>query len=49
MSVLKIGGWMAAVLPDNVLFKRGADEKVEQRLLSNFRLHTILRLLTRIF
>ena len=49
MSVLKIGGRAAVVLPDNVLFEGGAGERVRQRLLGNFRLHTILRLPTGIF
>ncbi|PSM51445.1 type I restriction/modification system, methylation subunit [Campylobacter blaseri] len=49
MSILKIGGRAAVVLPDNVLFEGGAGEKVRQRLLSSFRLHTILRLPTGIF
>ena len=49
MSVLKIGGKAAVVLPDNVLFEGGAGEKVRQRLLKDFNLHTILRLPTGIF
>ncbi|QCD51961.1 type I restriction-modification system subunit M [Campylobacter sp. RM16192] len=49
MSVLKISGRAAVVLPDNVLFEGGAGEKVRQRLLGGFRLHTILRLPTGIF
>ena len=49
MSLLKIGGKAAVVLPDNVLFEGGAGEKVRKRLLSEFRLHTILRLPTGIF
>lgn len=49
MNVLKIGGRAAVVLPDNVLFEGGACEKVRQRLLSGFRLHTILRLPAGIF
>ena len=49
MSLLKIGGKAAVVLPDNVLFEGGAGEKVRKRLLSEFNLHTILRLPTGIF
>ncbi|MGX3011023.1 N-6 DNA methylase [Helicobacter sp. 23-1044] len=49
MSLLKIGGKAAVVLPDNVLFEGGAGERVRKRLLSEFDLHTILRLPTGIF
>ena len=49
MSLLKIGGKAAVVLPDNVLFEGGAGERVRKRLLSEFNLHTILRLPTGIF
>ena len=49
MSLLKIGGKAAVVLPDNVLFEGGAGEKIRKRLLSEFNLHTILRLPTGIF
>lgn len=49
MSLLKIGGKAAVVLPDNVLFEGGAGEKVRKRLLSEFNLHTVLRLPTGIF
>ncbi|MCR4941820.1 MAG: SAM-dependent methyltransferase [Campylobacter sp.] len=49
MSVLKIGGKAAVVLPDNVLFEGGAGERVRKRLLKDFNLHTILRLPTGIF
>lgn len=49
MSVLKIGGKAAVIVPDNVLFEAGAGEKVRKRLLKDFKLHTILRLPTGIF
>ena len=49
MTVLKIGGRAGVVVPDNVLFEGGAGEKVRQRLLKQFNLHTILRLPTGIF
>jgi len=49
MSILKIGGHAAVVIPDNVLFEGGAGEKVRKKLLRDFNLHTILRLPTGIF
>lgn len=49
MTVLKTSGRAAVVIPDNVLFEGGAGEKVRQRLLKQFNLHTILRLPTGIF
>lgn len=49
MTILKIGGRAAVVVPDNVLFEGGAGEKVRQRLLKEFNLHTVLRLPTGIF
>ena len=49
MTILKIGGRAAVVVPDNVLFEGGAGEKVRKRLLKEFNLHTILRLPTGIF
>ncbi len=49
MTVLKIGGRAAVVVPDNVLFEGGAGEKVRKKLLKDFNLHTILRLPTGIF
>lgn len=49
MTILKIGGKAAVVVPDNVLFEGGAGEKVRQRLLREFNLHTVLRLPTGIF
>lgn len=49
MSLTAIDGRAAVVLPDNVLFEGGAGEKIRRRLLSEFNLHTILRLPTGIF
>lgn len=49
MIMLKNGGRAAVVLPDNVLFEGGAGETIRRRLLSDFNLHTILRLPTGIF
>ena len=37
------------VLPDNVLFEGGAGETIRKKLLTDFNLHTILRLPTGIF
>ncbi|MDR2563169.1 MAG: type I restriction-modification system subunit M [Prevotellaceae bacterium] len=49
MLTLKNGGRAAVVLPDNVLFEGGAGEIIRKKLLSDFNLHTILRLPTGIF
>lgn len=49
MLMLKAGGRAAVVLPDNVLFEGGAGETIRKKLLSDFYLHTILRLPTGIF
>ena len=49
MLMLKQGGRAAVVLPDNVLFEGGAGESIRKKLLSDFNLHTILRLPTGIF
>lgn len=49
MLLLKVGGRAAVVLPDNVLFEGGAGEVVRRKLLSDYNLHTILRLPTGIF
>ena len=49
MSIVKTGGRVAIVLPDNVLTDVGATVKVRERLLKEFNLHTILRLPTGIF
>ena len=49
MVMLKNGGRAAIVLPDNVLFEGGAGEVIRKKLLTEFNLHTILRLPTGIF
>jgi type I restriction enzyme M protein len=49
MLMLRDGGRAAVVLPDNVLFEGGAGETIRKKLLSDFNLHTILRLPTGIF
>lgn len=49
VSLLKIDGKAAVVLPDNVLFEGGAGEKIRKKLLENCDVHTILRLPTGIF
>ena len=49
MQLLKTSGRAAVVLPDNVLFEAGAGETIRKKLLSEFNLHTILRLPTGIF
>ncbi|WP_335991005.1 class I SAM-dependent DNA methyltransferase [Glycomyces sp. MUSA5-2] len=49
MASLDMNGRAAVVLPDNVLFEGGAGEKIRDRLLKEFDLHTILRLPTGLF
>ena len=49
MSIVKTGGRVAVVLPDNVLTDANATAKVREKLLKDFNLHTILRLPTGIF
>lgn len=49
MSIVKTGGRVAVVLPDNVLTDGGPTAKVREKLLKDFNLHTILRLPTGIF
>ena len=49
MSIVKTGGRVGVVLPDNVLTDGNATAKVREKLLKNFNLHTILRLPTGIF
>lgn len=49
MSIVRTGGRVAVVLPDNVLTDGGATAKVREKLLKDFNLHTILRLPTGIF
>lgn len=49
MSIVKTGGRVGIVLPDNVLTDGNATAKVREKLLRDFNLHTILRLPTGIF
>ncbi len=49
MSIVKTGGRVAVVLPDNVLTDGNSTAKVREKLLKEFNLHTILRLPTGIF
>jgi type I restriction enzyme M protein len=49
LSMMKVGGKAAVVLPDNVLFEAGIGEIVRKRLMQDADLHTILRLPTGIF
>ncbi len=44
ISILKVGGRAAIVLPDNVLFEEHAGREVRKLLLQDCDLHTILRL-----
>ena len=48
MSILASNGRAGVVLPDNVLFEREG-QKIREKLLKGFNLHTILRLPTGIF
>lgn len=48
-TILKTDGRAAVVLPDNVLFERGAGERIRRQLLKLFDVHTLLRLPTGIF
>jgi type I restriction enzyme M protein len=49
VSMLKVDGKAAVVLPDNVLFEGGAGEQIRRKLLETCDVHTILRLPTGIF
>lgn len=49
MSIVKTGGRVGVVLPDSVLTDGNSTEKVREKLLKEFNLHTILRLPTGIF
>lgn len=49
MSIVRTGGRVGVVLPNNVLTDGGATAKVREKLLKDFNLHTILRLPTGIF
>ena len=48
-TILKTDGRAAVVLPDNVLFERGAGARIRRQLLKQFDVHTLLRLPTGIF
>jgi len=48
-TILDINGRAAVVVPDNVLFEGGVGETLRRRLLSDFNVHTLLRLPTGIF
>jgi type I restriction enzyme M protein len=48
-TILDINGRAAVVLPDYVLFEGGAGETIRRRLLTEFDVHTLLRLPTGIF
>ena len=49
MSIVQTGGRVGVVLPDSVLTDAGTTEKVREKLMKDFNLHTILRLPTGIF
>ncbi|MXX01952.1 MAG: SAM-dependent DNA methyltransferase [Acidimicrobiia bacterium] len=49
VSLLRVGGSAAVVVPDNVLFQAGAGETIRSRLLHDCDVHTLLRLPTGIF
>ncbi len=49
ISLLRVGGSAAVVVPDNVLFEAGAGETIRRRLLHDCDVHTLLRLPTGIF
>jgi type I restriction enzyme M protein len=48
-SILKINGKAAVVVPDNVLFEGGPGETIRRKLLSDYDVHTLLRLPTGVF
>jgi len=48
-TLLKDGGRAAIVVPDNVLFEKGAGETIRRRLLYECDVHTMLRLPTGLF
>lgn len=49
MTILEINGRAAVIVPDNVLFEGGAGETIRRKLLTDFDLHTMLRLPTGLF
>jgi type I restriction enzyme M protein len=48
-TLLKINGRAAVVVPDNILFEGGAGETIRRKLLSDYDVHTLLRLPTGLF
>ncbi|MBV9302198.1 MAG: SAM-dependent DNA methyltransferase [Acidobacteriaceae bacterium] len=49
VSLLKMNGRAAVVIPDNVLFEGGAGETIRRKLLHSCDVHTLLRLPTGVF
>jgi type I restriction-modification system DNA methylase subunit len=49
VTLLKMNGRAAVVVPDNVLFEGGAGETIRRKLLHSCDVHTLLRLPTGIF
>ncbi len=49
VSLLKMNGRAAVVVPDNVLFEGGAGETIRRKLIESCDVHTLLRLPTGIF
>ena len=49
VSLLKMNGRAAVVVPDNVLFEGGAGETIRRKLLDSCDVHTLLRLPTGVF
>ncbi len=48
-TILDMNGKAAVVVPDNVLFEGGAGENIRKKLLSDYDVHTLLRLPTGVF
>lgn len=48
-TILEMNGKAAVVVPDNVLFEGGAGETIRKKLLSDYDVHTLLRLPTGVF
>jgi type I restriction enzyme M protein len=48
-TLTKVGGSVAIVVPDNVLFEGGAGETIRRKLLHECDVHTLLRLPTGVF
>ena len=48
-TILKTNGRCAIVIPDNVLFEKGAGETIRKKMLEQLNCHTLLRLPTGIF